>query len=108
LGFIPEINSYHTTAKYVKQQMMETMKGTNETIPNFEVVTVRVSTGKGKTWEDRVEGYKIQCIQRNASQLAGILRSGTFLDTPVVVPYFYRTKNRQAFLGALTARRNIK
>jgi hypothetical protein len=107
LGFVHSVNPYHTPAEHVKQGLLGMLHQDQTEVPNFEIVKIRVMTENARSWKDRVEAYEVQCAQQCASTLAHMLRSGSFANEPIVIPYYYRKSQPKMFQGALNRQRRV-
>jgi hypothetical protein len=90
----------------VKDEVLSMLRKTEEEIPRFEIVQVRVDMGKNSKTSERTRAYEIQCLQRDASRLAKMLQSGAFREKPVYVPYHMKRSNPSTFKNAI--KRQIK
>jgi hypothetical protein len=106
LGFLPGVNMANITKEVVKDEIVSMLKSTDEEVPNFEIVQVRVDMGKGSKAVERTRAYEIQCPQRHASRLAKMLQSGPFKEKPAYIPYRMKQNNPEVFKQAI--KRQIK
>ena len=104
IGFLKGIHVVHYPQEQLHHDINQMMKDQDQNLPTFQLIPQRITT-KDRTATTR--GYTVQCARKDIQQLTHLLTHGKFRDTPMFIPFKYKSTQSDLFTKCIRQQNEV-